>query len=470
MDILNEVKLWDLKTTRKSVLNNSDIKNTIKILEEVFERYAFCFKTKTKNVVDKAKKYVEGKLLAKGKGNMVEYSNLVPNTNDQELQHCISNSPWNYKAVTTKLQTDVPKIIGNKNKNSIHIDESSFPKQGNDSVGVASQYCGRLGKIANCQVGVFLGYVGGNYRAMLNGRLFIPEECFNDKDLLKKWGVPDEVKFKKKAELGIELITEAIENEVPFAWIGADSFYGRDPEFRKGIDDLKKIYIAEIPCDIRAWTEKPLVAVPKRNGFRGRFPIKVKVIGDKAKPIEVREIANNIPQTGWQHCFVRDTVRGRLEIDVAALRVHVVENNLPGKEEWLIIRKDIGKNSKVTDTKYYLSNAPADTPIEYLAEMACSRYWIERAFEDAKGICGLADYRVRSWNAWHHHMALTFLAMFVILMLNIRIGGHVPGLTVQDVKIILEKILPRKTFNKEDVRRLIEQRIKKKESYMGIIS
>lgn len=158
--------------------------------------------------------------------------------------------------------------------------------------------------------------------------------------------------------------------------------------------------------------------------------------------------------------FIRDTERKELWANIACLRVYPVENKLPGKESWLIIRKNDGEN----EIKYQLSNAPKETTIEKLGQMSASRYWIERALQDAKGELGMADYQVRGWTGWHHHMTMTILAMLFLLELLIDMNTKEPRLTVQDVVEILEVILPKRTITENEIGALIAQKLIAKES------
>ena len=160
----------------------------------------------------------------------------------------------------------------------------------------------------------------------------------------------------------------------------------------------------------------------------------------------MRELAKEIPEVEKERIFLRDTERKELWCNMVCLRVYPVRDELPGPESWLIIRWD--DNGEV---KYQLSNAPANTKIKRLAEMSCSRYWIERAFEDAKGELGMADYEVRGWLGWHHHMTMVLLAMLFLLILHLKWKGKAPLLTIQDVREILEVVLPRKVVTNEEL-------------------
>jgi len=424
--------------------------------------YTLHFITKTRNMVKQSFQYIQGKLLGTGRGNMSSYSEDVLDCNNQSLQHFVSNSPWNHRPVLDHIQRDVIDYVGDNANGSLHIDECGFPKQGKDSVGVAPQYCGRLGKIANCQVGVFLGYAKGSYRTLIDERLYLPEEWITDRVRRRKCGVPWYVRFKKKTELAWEMIRHAQKkNKMPFGWIGMDDFYGRDSWLRNKIDTHGMIYIADIPCNLGVWLERPKTGVPlRKENVRGRNPTREKVI-EGPDLIRVKDLKDQLGRNTWHRVFIRDTERKELWADIAGLRVFPSEeNSLPGDECWLIIRKDIKDN----EIKYQLSNAPAETPIDRLAQMSGSRYWIERTFEDGKGIAGLADYQVRSWTGWHHHMTMTLLAMLYLMSLTIDLGKKADFLTVQDVKEIFEVIMPKRTVTDEECLQLILKKHKARES------
>ena len=173
----------------------------------------------------------------------------------------------------------------------------------------------------------------------------------------------------------------------------------------------------------------------------------------------MRKIAEELLDGTWDHIFLRDTERKELWCDMACLRVHQVRDRLPGPESWLIIRKD--DNGEM---KYQLSNASPNATKNRLAEMSCSRYWIERAFEDGKGEVGMADYEVRGWTGWHHHMTMVLLAMLFLLILQLKWKDKAPMLTIQDVREILEVILPKRSIIKRDILDIIKEKHKTRES------
>ena len=444
------------------LLSVQDIHGSNDRIHGFHDGYTLHFITKTRNMIKQSFQYIQGKLIGKGRGNMCNYSKDVPDCNNQSLQHFVSNSPWDHKPVLDHIQRDVIDAVGNGVIGSLHVDECCFPKQGKDSVGAASQYCGRLGKIANCQVGVFLGYTKDSYRTLIDECLYLPEEWIKDKARRRKCGVPWYVRFKKKTELAWDMILHAKKkNKVPFGWIGIDSLYGRDSWLRNKIDKHDMIYIADIPCNLGVWLERPKTGIPSRKpGVRGRNPTREKVI-EGTEPVKVKDLKDQLDKEEWHQVFIRDTERKELWADMACLRVFPSENNsLPGDECWLIIRKDL----KCKEIRYQLSNAPVDTDIDRLGKMSGSRYWIERTFEDGKGIAGLADYQVRSWTGWHHHITMTLLAMLYLMSLTIDLGKKADFLTVQDVKEIFEVIMPKRHITKEETLQLLLKKHKARES------
>ncbi len=425
-------------------------------LRKFHQKYAASFKTKTRTLEKHALQYLQGKFLERGRGNMTIYAKNVVGSNNQRFQHFISESHWETEPIIDQIQEDVTDLIGDKVNGSIHIDESGFKKDGKDSAGVKRQYLGRLGKVDNGQVGVFLGYINGNRRTLIDERLYLPKEWAEDPIRRIKCGVPEDIVFKTKAKLGLEMLLKAQDRGVPFAWVGMDCFYGEQPWLLDSIDVRKMIYIADIPYDTRVWMEKPNIEVPEKKGTRGPDPKRKKLVPGEPHPIEVKELAEQLDTPQYSRVFLRDTERKELWSMLACLRVFPSRDGLPGDETWLIIRKDEGD----TKTKFQFSNAPADTSIERLGQMSCSRYWIERALEDAKGEAGLADYQVRGWTGWHHHMVMTLLAMLFILLMVVKWGKKAESMSVQDVKEILEVILPRKTITEKEILAIIQQKHK----------
>jgi SRSO17 transposase len=438
----------------KFALSEENLARILIYFSIIYESYKSYFETKTRSVETTASKYAQGLLLQQGRGNMTKYANNVPDASARRFQYFISQSPWEYRPVIAQIQHDVMGRIGDARDGAIHIDETGFPKQGEDSVGVKRQYCGRLGKVDNCQVAVCLGYTKGSLRTLIDTELYIPEDWANDQYRREECGIPEDLKFKTKAEIALELIRGARSNGVQFGWVGMDTFYGRQSSLLNAIDLDGIVYMADIPSDTRVWLNLPRVGIPERKSNRGRMPTESRVLDDEPSPTEVRTLKDELDPSQWVHTFVRDTERRELWSRIASLRIYAVEDKLPGKEQWLIIRVDDSDGA----TKYQLSNAPLDTTIDRFAQMSCSRYWIERTFEDEKGLAGFADFQGRNWLGWHHHITMAMFSMMVMMFICIEFGQFADLLTVQDIKLIYEKSFARKQFSNNDVLHLLKKR------------
>ena len=374
------------------------------------------------------------------------------------MQHFISNSPWDESGLLKKVKFDACELLGDPKNRSLILDESGFSKQGKMSVGVQRQYNGRQGKVDNCQVGVFLACANDSQVTLIDRRLYLPESWVEDTYRRKKCGVPEEVTFKTKAELGLEMIFQSKEQGLLFGWVGFDAHYGEQPWFLKrlneGVNGEPVIYMGDIPCTTRIFLEQPKTEIPDRKGSRGRHPTKEKLVDSEMPPIEVREHVKRINKTEWSRLKVRETERGCLLADFYATPVYHAVDNLPFQKVWLIIRQEI--TSK--EIKFSFSNAPFDTPLEQLVRIQSRRYWVERALQNAKGEAGLDQYQVRGWVGWHHHMTMTLLAMLFLMQLVFSCREKAPLLTIQDSREILETFLPRKRYSPAEFKKYLEKK------------
>ncbi len=434
-------------------LSTRDIQEQAEFLQEFHAQYAQYFQTKTKDVSWQAQEYLKGQLLTEARRNMNKMTTQVSDVNEQSLAHFISNSPWNEKGLLAAIRKESSQGIGTTGRRAILLDESAIAKQGDKSVGVARQYCGSKGKVDNCQVGVYLGYSDGENCLLLDKRLYLPRVWANDPERCRKAGIPEnQIRFRTKARLGLEMIINAKESNLPFEFVGMDAHYGEQPWLLTSLEFRRFEYFADIPCHTRVYLDMPTVGIPARRGDRGKTPTKPKVL--QGECVKVKNLLWS-DRVHFEHMKVRDTQRGELWIDFAAIRVYRIQNRLPVEcPVWLLIRKDRDSN----DVKYTLSNARPDTSLQTLCEKQSTRYWVERTFEDAKGICGLDEYQVTSWRAWHHHMAIVFLAMLFLLRLRQRLAPQAPMLSLQDAKVILESLIPKRTLSRSDAVELILSR------------
>jgi SRSO17 transposase len=305
------------------------------------------------------------------------------------------------------------------------VDGSGFPKQGEHSAGVARQYCGALGKIANCQEGVFAVYASQHGYAFVDARLYLHESWF-DADHQRLWeacGIPKDQPFRTEPELALEMIQGMVARAVlPFQWVAGDEHFGRNPAFLDSIAALGKWYFAEVPCDTRVWLRTPPVEPPGRGLIgRARTHPRVKLSAPRAQ--EVQALVTTLPKSAWRTFLVQEGSKGPLRAEFAFLRVTTVRNRLPGSRVWAIFRRSL---SAPHDIKYYLSNAPTSCLPRTFATLSGMRWPIETTLEEGKGEVGLDHYETRTWCGWHHHMAHTFIAHFFLMRTRVLLK-KIPG-------------------------------------------
>jgi SRSO17 transposase len=360
--------------------------------------------------------YIRGLLTEGGRKTAASIGQRLPDGNVQALQQFVGQSPWHNEPVRQKLAQTLIKAMSPKP--IWIIDDTGFPKKGTNSVGVARQYSGTLGKTGNCQVAVSINYASDQACIPLDFTLYLPEEWFGDQQRLKKAGVPEEVTFKPKWELALKMVDRIRTWEVPEGIVCADAGYGRVTKFRKALDKRHLQYVVGIDNTAGAWKEAANLSQPKYQGT-GRPRKRPKNI---PKPQSVAEIARNLPESAWQIICWRQGAKGKLESRFACLRVqpsHSYYNRNEESEEilWLLIE---WPQKESEPTKYWFSNLPADTSLKELVYIAKSRWWIEQNYQQLKDELGLDHYEGRSWLGWNHHVTLTMIAFGFLTLEMLR--------------------------------------------------
>jgi SRSO17 transposase len=335
------------------------------------------------------------------------------------------------------------------------IDGSDFAKQGSGSAGVQRQWCGELGKVENCQAGVFLGYASSKGYTLLDRRLYLPELWFSAdyQEKREKCKIPEEVVFKSKTELALEMVSEQARLGVlPYSWLCFDEFFGRDSAFLKEVGHYGA-YLAEVPCDTHVYLSPPRLGVPEYRG-RGRQPTRMGVLEGKARM--VAETAAALPPQRWQRLILKEGSKGPIVAELACLNVFTVHqgekgNTLEVREQRLVLRRDVISK----ELKYYLSNASKDTPIESFARISVMRWPIESCFEEGKQELGMGDYQLRSYLGWHHHMTLVILAHFFLVRLKLNLKDKAPMLTLPQAVLLLKASLPQPKFDLDKTVRIV---------------
>lgn len=399
--------------------------------------YRSCFETETRSVSEHARAYLSGLLMKAPRKNMERIEEYVEGCAYESVQHFLSDSPWDHKVVLDRVALDVCDLFGEV-ETALIIDESGLAKKGKMSAGVARQYNGRLGKVDNCQVGVFAALSDGRQAALVDARLYLPEEWTDDPERCRRAKIPrDECIPRSKLVLAAEMILRAKTLGLRFGWVCVDAFYGASSALLRQIDDWGIEFIADVR--INQHVRRMDAEQPAKN--------------ERIDELFFGEIENE-----WESVRI-EYLDGPKIINACRHKVFFPD---PADEAertgWAVCMCD-PKSGACT---YFLSNIDASLP--ELARRHTRRYWIERAFQDAKTSLGMADYQARGWLAWHHHMAMVALAQRFLL--NEKTGDcrQIELLSAQDVVEALTVLLPRKDTTIDQVLGIIGKRHLKRRS------
>jgi SRSO17 transposase len=332
-------------------------------------------------------------------------------------QRFISQGTWRAERLIQRQQELVAAWLGDP-EGVVIVDGSGFPKQGQDSVGVARQYCGAVGKVTNSQEGVFLAYVSQHGNAFLDARLYLHARWFAD-DARKRWqrcGIPNDLAFQTEPDLALAMLRSLMARHVvPFRWVVADAHFGEVPAFLDDVAELGKWYLIEVPCDTRAWLHTPPVE-PPGCGVTGRPRTHPRVARRAPRPQELRTLVKALPSAAWTRHRIKEGSKGPIIADFAFLHVTTVRNGLPGPRVWVIFRRQV---CPTPELKFYLSNAPASCSHAESIRVCGLRWPVETTLEEGKDELGMDHYQVRSWMGWHHHIAQTFMAHLFVIRLGL---------------------------------------------------
>ncbi len=344
------------------------------------------------------------------------------------LQYFIGQSTWPIEPIVAQHQLLVGSTLAEEDGVFL-VDECGVVKQGHDSVGVAPQYCGSVGKVANSQVGVYLGYASHKGYTLLDGQLFIPELWFGEAytDKRKATEMPTTLSFQTKPEIALELLRQAVaRGSVRARWLAADALYGNSVAFRDGVAALSLYYFTAVSCDTLIWRRQVALFVPSYSG-KGRKPTKLRLKTPANASYQVDFLAKRLPKSA-------------------------ARDGLPGSRLWLVIRRNVADPS---DVRYYLSNAPETTTEAELARLLGMRWPVELTFEQGKGEVGMEDYEVRSWQGWQHHMVMVMLAHHFLVWVRLEWKDRAVALTLNQVRLLLTSVLPRPVFDAERALELV---------------
>jgi len=403
----------------KFTVEKNDIEDFVDELKGFHEGFKDCFSRSEPR--ENFFRYSAGQFSKLERKSIEPIALNIQGGNVRSMQRFVSDVVWNETRLLHQYHHIVNEDMGDSNGVLI-FDESGFAKKGDDSVGVAKQYCGNLGKVENSQVGVFAAYASPSGYALLDKRLFIPEKWFNDDYELRrnKCKIPEDVEFKTKPQLAVEMFHDLEEQKsLPYKYVLADSLYGNSPEFIDAVEQCAHlIYFVSIPSDTLCWLKRPITKM-KEYKYEGKVHTKEILEKTEEKPISFETLAMNTNNYFWYRRKVSEGTKGPIAYEFMRRRVILSKNGLPQKTVWLIIRRTLGCNATYD---YYISNAPESTKLKTFVWLSGIRWAIEQCFEETKSELGMDQYEVRKYPGWNHHMLSCMLSHFFLWHLKIRLG------------------------------------------------
>ena len=331
------------------------------------------------------------------------------------LQRFIGEVPWSYQPLLAELARQVGEQLGEAD-GVIVFDPSGHKKCGRDSVGVQRQWLGRLGKIDNGQVGIYMGYASRQEHTLVDVRLYLPKEWAKDKTRRRKCGVPKEIRYRTRQELALEMLATH-GHYLPHSWITGDDEMGRSSRFRRDLRALEETYLLDVPANTNI---RDLEVAPPAYGGRGRWP---------KQPFQRVDVWRDwLDQAAWTRIDVRDGEKGPLVVEIVKRRVlaRTERSGADDSEELLVVTRSLDENNKMK-YDYHLSNAHPDVPLAELARVVKAEHRIEDCLKRAKSEAGLSDYEVRTWIGWYHHQTLSLIAMWFLIQETQRGEKTHPG-------------------------------------------
>jgi SRSO17 transposase len=404
-------------------LTASDVAGFLDELQEFQEVFSDCFARQETR--EHFLRYLIGQFSTLERKSIEPMALKVEGGKVRAMQRLISDVVWDEEHMRWTYHHLVKDALGDA-QGVVMFDETGFPKKGKASVGVARQYCGALGKVDNCQVGVFAAYASCHGYALLDKRLFVPEVWFSDTHETRRTmcEVPQEVAFRTKPQLAGEMLTtlrdEAI---VPFKYVVADCLYGNSPAFLEAVERYVGLtYFVAVPADTRCWLQGPVVK-DKHYQYKGETRTKRQVGAPDKPPLAIAAIAQHIPGCCWYRRTVSERTKGPIVYEFTKRRVTLCRAGLPDRVVWLVLKRTLGEEKSYW---YYISNAPLSSRLPLFVWLSGVRWAVEQCFEEAKTELGMDHYEMRKYSGWHHHMLTCMLAHFFLWHLKIRLGKKSP--------------------------------------------
>jgi SRSO17 transposase len=387
-------------------------------LERYVRRFDGCIKTR--NSRRHLRTYVRGQLGPLPRKS-IEPIALDAHVPPRTLQEFLSIHRWDDAAVGRRLRGEIQKDHPHENAIAV-IDETSYVKCGPKTPGVQRQHCGAVGKVENCVVTVHLGRVAGDSHALLEGDLYLPESWADDFDRRREAHIPDDVVYRPKWRIALDLLHRSLEEGVEFRWLTADEEYGRVGPFRDAVEEAGLLYVVEIPTTITGWTKRPRVVEAgfrMESGRRLKHP-RVAPGERRARPVSALWRRGG---PSWQDFRVKDSEKGPVVWRVRETPFYPARGYVPGNLARLLIAEEVVTG----EVKYFLTCAPAEVPLKEVLTVAFSRWHIEKLFKEGKGEVGLDQFEVRSYRSLMRHLTLTNVSLYFLAEQTGKLRGEKPG-------------------------------------------
>ena len=419
----------------------------------IVNSFSHHFQSYRHDVTEKARQYAFGLMQAGTRKNMERMQAFVPDCKSRNLQQFLTHSKWEARSVIDHVAQNADALIGDAQRTGLLIDESGFVKQGSMSVGVSRQWLGRLGRVDNGQVAVFGVLAKDRFAIPVDVRLHLPRDWTDDPARCEKAGIPEaERVFRTKEQLAIELVSHARQSRLRYGWVGADAGNYNGPRFCIELDRMGEPFVVDLHSGFQVYLDDPKPYFSEPTSRRNR---NFACYRTDATSLEAKALVDRMGLGDKPAFKLRDTTRGPLTVRALRIPVYVWDGESSQAIRcFLLATRTVGS---ILQTKISLCNAPETMALETLAWRQLQRCWVERALEDAKSECGMADYQVRKWSAWHHHMALVMMTMFFVLNERIRHKNTSPLLSCSDIEEMLSRFLPRHDVSESKTIHHLEQ-------------
>jgi SRSO17 transposase len=343
------------------------------------------------------------------------------------LQEFLSQHCWDQNRLRDQLQGIIRDEHAGPNSVGI-LDETSDVKKGNKTPGVQRQWCGKVGKKENCIVTVHLAYARDGFHALLDGELYLPKSWSEDRDRCREAGIPDDMVYRPKWKIGLELYDRATGNGLHFDWLTFDEGYGSKPEFLRELSGRHQRFVGEVPRNFMGWIKAPRIvtrAFHKHRRGRGRQTPRLASGSPPSRRVDAMLEEDGFRNQPWVKWRVKDGQKGPMIWEVKHLRFHPVGGDgLPGAALHLIVARDVLNPAEL---KFFVSNAPAGTSVQELLLVAFSRWRVERCFEDQKSEIGLDQYEGRRYQGLKRHLILSCVSYLFLSRMRQEFGGEKSG-------------------------------------------